>query len=98
LQYRFDFTGTGVVFLDPRNTDLANGGANRGFNGTMAGWKRCDESYFTGKYCGTFATALSPGVLGRNVFHGPGDIIFDVSLIKRTNLVRTRAWNSGPRP
>ena len=27
--------------------------------------------------------------MGRNVFHGPGDIIFDVSLIKRTRLGET---------
>ena len=86
---RPDFTGTNVVFQDPRNTDLANGGPNRGFNGTGGGTATAGTNpYFrrVGSAANFAAGAGRFGSMGRNVFHGPGDIIFDVSLIKRTTV------------
>jgi len=98
---RPDFLGGTVQFFDPRNTNASNGGPNRIFNGTGGGtasaaanpsFRRVGTSNspafcltncpvgFVNNGAGRF------GSFGRNVFHGPGDIIFDVSLIKRTRI------------
>jgi hypothetical protein len=91
---RPDYTGTPVVFQDPRNTDLANGGQNRSFNGTGGGTATAATNpYFrrVGSAASFAAGAGRFGNFGRNVFHGPGDILFDVSLIKRTRLGENKA-------
>jgi carboxypeptidase family protein/TonB-dependent receptor-like protein len=96
---RPDFTGTEVVFHDPRNTDSSLGGPNRSFNGTGGGsataatnpfFRRVGSSvYFCAAGCGTNPVDTSAGrfgSLGRNVFHGPGDILFDFTMMKRTKI------------
>ena len=102
---RPDWTGTEVVFQDPRNTETSNGGPNRSFNGTGGGtataatnpfFRRVGSSaYFCAANCGLNASGQpNPidtrtgrfGNLGRNVFHGPGDIIFDFTMMKRTRI------------
>ncbi|HJP93778.1 MAG TPA: hypothetical protein VJ875_17595, partial [Pyrinomonadaceae bacterium] len=103
---RPDFTGTEVVFHDPRNTDTSLGGPNRAFNGTGGGsgtastnpsFRRVGGSaYFCAALCGINPNTGLPnpvdtragrfGSLGRNVFHGPGKINFDVTLMKRTRI------------
>ncbi len=99
---RPDFVGGQVVFFDPRNTNAANGGPNRSFNGTGGGsataatnpfFRRVGSSaYFCAANCGLNANGQpNPidtrtgrfGSLGRNVFHGPGDIVFDFTMMKR---------------
>jgi hypothetical protein len=107
---RPDFTGTPVVFLDPRNTDSTNGGPNRMFNGTGGGsstaatnpyFRRVGGSaYYCAALCGINPNTGLPnpvdtragrfGSLGRNVFHGPGVINFDVTLIKRTHITENK--------
>jgi hypothetical protein len=96
---RPDFTGTEVVFHDPRNTDTSLGGPNRAFNGTGGGtgtastnpsFRRVGGSaYYCAALCGTSPVDTRAGrfgSLGRNVFHGPGKINFDVTLMKRTRI------------
>src|SRR5215216_2289782 len=86
---RPDFTGTNVVFNDPRNTDTANGGPNRAFNGTGGGTATAATNPFfrrIGSGTSVAAGAGRFGSLGRNVFHGPGDIIFDFTMMKRTRI------------
>lgn len=96
---RPDFNGGTVQFFDPRNTDAANGGPNRAFNGTGGGsataatnpfFRRVGSSvYYCAAACGTSPVDTSAGrfgSLGRNVFHGPGDINFDFTLMKRTKI------------
>jgi hypothetical protein len=91
---RPDSTGTVVVFQDARNTNTANGGPNRIFNGTGGGTSTAATNPFFRRVGSGTSFALGAGRfgnLGRNVFHGPGDIIFDVSLIKRTRLGENKA-------
>ena len=86
---RPDFTGTEVVFNDPRNTDTANGGPNRSFNGTGGGTATAATNPFFRRVGSGTSLALGAGrfgSLGRNVFHGPGDINFDVTMMKRTRV------------
>jgi len=85
---RPDFLGGTVQFFDARNTDAANGGPNRIFNGTGGGTaSAATNPFFRRVGTGTLASGSGRfGNFGRNVFHGPGDIIFDVSLIKRTRI------------
>jgi hypothetical protein len=96
---RPDFIGTEVVFQNPRNTNTANGGPNRAFNGTGGGtataatnpfFRRVGSGTslcFSGCPAGFVSTSLGRfGSLGRNVFHGPGDIIFDFTMMKRTRI------------
>ncbi len=99
---RPDFVGGQVEFFDPRNTNTANGGNNRMFNGTGGGSaSAATNPNFRRVGTGTFASGSGRfGNFGRNVFHGPGDIIFDVSLMKRTRIgestvieFRTEAFN-----
>ena len=86
---RPDFVGGQLTFSDPRNTDAANGGPNRSFNGTGGGtgtaatnpfFRRIGSGPSLEEGAGRF------GSLGRNVFHGPGDMIFDFTLMKRTRI------------
>ncbi len=100
---RPDFLGGTVQFFDPRNTDPANGGPNRSFNGTGGGTATAGTNPFFRRVGSgtTFATGAGRfGNLGRNVFHGPGDVIVDVTLMKRTKVgenktieFRTEAFN-----
>ncbi len=86
---RPDFTGTAVVFNDARNTDTANGGPNRIFNGTGGGSPTAATNPFFRRVGSGTSLALGGGrfgTLGRNVFHGPGDINFDFTLMKRTRI------------
>jgi hypothetical protein len=97
---RPDWVGSGQLqFNDPRNTDTANGGPNRFFNGTGGGtgtaatnpfFRRVGGSaYYCAAGCGTNPVDTRAGrfgSLGRNVFHGPGSINFDVTLMKRTKI------------
>lgn len=96
---RPDFLGGTVQFFDPRNTNASNGGPNRNFNGTGGGtstaatnpfFRRVGSSvYFCASACGTSPVDTRTGrfgSLGRNVFHGPGKINFDVTLMKRTKI------------
>jgi len=88
-----------VVFQDPRNTNTANGGPNRAFNGTGGGSATAASNPFFRRvgsgtsFCFTACpvgfvstTPARFGSLGRNVFHGPGDIIFDFTMMKRTRI------------
>jgi len=78
-----------VVFLDPRNTDTSNGGPNRNFNGTGGGTATAATNPFFRRVGSGTSLALGAGrfgTLGRNVFHGPGDINFDFTLMKRTRI------------
>lgn len=90
---RPDRTGTALEFLDPRNTDLANGSQNRMFNGTGGGTATAATNpYFRRVGSGT-SLALGAGrfgSMGRNVFHGPGDFILDITLMKRTRISETK--------
>src|SRR6185369_7647346 len=96
---RPDFNGGTVQFFNPRNTDAANGGPNRSFNGTGGGsatastnpfFRRVGSAvYYCAAACGASGVDTSAGrfgSLGRNVFHGPGDINFDFTLMKRTKI------------
>jgi hypothetical protein len=97
---RPDWIGTGQLdFQDPRNTDAALGGPNRSFNGTGGGsataatnpfFRRVGSAvYYCATNCGTSGVDTRTGrfgSLGRNVFHGPGDILFDFTLMKRTRI------------
>jgi hypothetical protein len=96
---RPDFVGTTLEFHDPRNTDTTLGGPNRSFNGTGGGtgtaatnpfFRRVGGSvYYCAAACGTNPVDTRAGrfgSLGRNVFHGPGDIIFDFTMMKRTKI------------
>jgi hypothetical protein len=78
-----------VVFFDPRNTDTANGGPNRSFNGTGGGTATAATNPFF-RRVGSAASLAGGGGrfgnFGRNVFHGPGDIIFDFTMMKRTRI------------
>ncbi len=90
---RPDATSTQIVFQDPRNTDTANGGPNRIFNGTGGGTSTAATNPFFRRVGSGASFALGAGrfgTMGRNVFHGPGDIIFDVSLIKRTTIAENK--------
>ena len=100
---RPDFVGGTVQFFDPRNTNSANGGPNRSFNGTGGGSGTASTNpYFRRVGSGaSFAQGAGRfGNFGRNVFHGPGDVIFDITLMKRTKIgenkileFRTEAFN-----
>jgi hypothetical protein len=97
---RPDWIGTGQLeFHNPRNTDTSLGGPNRSFNGTGGGtataatnpfFRRVGSGTsfcFTGCPVGFVSTTPARfGSLGRNVFHGPGKINFDVTMIKRTKI------------
>lgn len=86
---RPDFVGGTVTFFDPRNTDAANGGPNRSFNGTGGGTATAATNPFfrrVGSGTSLAAGAGRFGTFGRNVFHGPGDIIFDFTMMKRTRV------------
>ena len=84
---RPDWVGSSqLTFFDPRNTDAALGGPNRSFNGTGGGTATAATNPFFRRVGSGTSFALGGGrfgSLGRNVFHGPGDIIFDVTLMKR---------------
>jgi len=86
---RPDFVGGTVVFFDPRNTDAANGGPNRSFNGTGGGSATAATNPFF-RRVGSAASLAGGGGrfgnFGRNVFHGPGDILFDFTMMKRTRI------------
>lgn len=87
---RPDFVGTGELeFFDPRNTDAALGGPNRSFNGTGGGSATAATNPNFRRVGSGTSLALGGGrfgSLGRNVFHGPGDIIFDFTMMKRTRV------------
>jgi hypothetical protein len=87
---RPDWVGTGPLeFFDPRNTNTSLGGPNRAFNGTGGGSATAATNPFfrrVGTGTSVAAGAGRFGSLGRNVFHGPGDIIFDFTMMKRTRV------------
>ena len=87
---RPDWVGTGQLeFFDPRNTDSALGGPNRAFNGTGGGSATAATNPNFRRVGSGTSLALGGGrfgSLGRNVFHGPGDIIFDFTMMKRTKI------------
>lgn len=87
---RPDVVGTGQLqFFDPRNTNASNGGPNRSFNGTGGGSATAATNPFFRRVGSGTSLALGGGrfgTLGRNVFHGPGDINFDFTLLKRTRV------------
>jgi len=88
---RPDFVGGTVTFLDPRNTDAANGGPNRFFNATGGGTgSAATNPFFRRVGTSNNATLLNGagrfGSFGRNVFHGPGIVNFDFTMIKRTRI------------
>jgi hypothetical protein len=78
-----------LEFFDPRNTNTSLGGPNRSFNGTGGGTATAATNPFfrrVGTGTSVAAGAGRFGSLGRNVFHGPGDIIFDFTMMKRTRV------------
>ncbi len=86
---RPDFVGGEVQFFDPRNTNTANGGPNRMFSGVGGGTGTAATNPFFRRVGSGTTFALGAGRFGnfgRNVFHGPGDVIVDVSMIKRTRI------------
>ena len=86
---RPDFVGGTVQFFNPRNTDTTLGGPNRSFNGTGGGTGTAATNPFfrrVGSGTSLAAGAGRFGSFGRNVFHGPGDIIFDFTMMKRTRV------------
>ncbi len=87
---RPDVVGTGQLeFFNPRNTDSTLGGPNRSFNGTGGGTATAATNPFFRRVGSGTSLALGAGrfgTLGRNVFHGPGDIIFDFTMMKRTRV------------
>ena len=89
---RPDFLGGTVQFFDARNTNPALGGPNRIFNGTGGGTaSAATNPSFRRVGTGSLASGSGRfGNFGRNVFHGPGDIIFDVSIIKRTRISESK--------
>ena len=90
---RPDVVGSNVVFLNPRNTDTANGGPNRFFNGTGGGTATAATNPSFRRVGSGTSLALGGGrfgSLGRNVFHGPGRVNFDVTLIKRTHITENK--------
>ena len=86
---RPDFVGGTLEFFNPRNTDAALGGPNRSFNGTGGGTATAATNPFF-RRVGSAASLAGGGgrfgTLGRNVFHGPGDILFDFTMMKRTRI------------
>src|SRR5262245_18975960 len=103
---RPDVVGTGQLqFHDPRNTDATLGGTNRSFNGTGGGTTTAATNPFFRRVgsgtllcfsgCPVGFVSTTPGrfgSLGRNVFHGPGDIIFDFSMIKKLKLTEDKIF------
>ncbi len=88
---RPDFLGGTVEFFDPRNTTASLGGPNRAFNGTGGGTASAATNPFFRRVGTSNAATLLNGAgrfgsFGRNVFHGPGDIIFDFTMMKRTRV------------
>jgi hypothetical protein len=87
---RPDWVGSSPLqFFNPRNTNTSNGGPNRAFNGTGGGTATAATNPNFRRVGSGTSFALGAGrygSLGRNVFHGPGDIIFDVTLMKRTRI------------
>ncbi len=97
---RPDWIGTGELeFFDPRNTNADLGGPNRSFNGTGGGTPTAGTNPFFRRVGSAATLCLSNcpvgfvngnagrfGSLGRNVFHGPGDILFDFTMMKRTRV------------
>jgi hypothetical protein len=87
---RPDWVGSSPLqFFNPRNTNTSNGGPNRAFNGTGGGTSTAATNPNFRRVGSGTSFALGGGrfgSLGRNVFHGPGDIIFDVTLMKRTRI------------
>ena len=97
---RPDWVGTGELeFFDPRNTNADLGGPNRSFNGTGGGTATAGTNPFFRRVGSAPSLCLSNcpvgfvngnagrfGSLGRNVFHGPGDILFDFTMMKRTRI------------
>jgi hypothetical protein len=87
---RPDVVGSGQLqFFDPRNTNASNGGPNRSFNGTGGGTATASTNPFFRRVGSGTSLALGGGrfgSLGRNVFHGPGDMIFDFTMMKRTRI------------
>ena len=86
---RPDFKGGEVVFFDPRNTDTTLGGPNRMFSGVGGGSATAATNPFFRRVGSGTSLALGAGrfgTFGRNVFHGPGDIIFDFTMMKRTRI------------
>jgi hypothetical protein len=92
---RPDFVGGTLQFFDPRNTNTSLGPNttaptnNHAFNGTGGGTGTAASNPFF-RRVGSGASLAGGGGrfgnLGRNVFHGPGDINFDVTLMKRTKI------------
>ena len=92
---RPDFVGGTLQFFDPRNTNQTLGPNttaptnNHAFNGTGGGTGTAASNPFF-RRVGSAASLAGGGGrfgnLGRNVFHGPGDINFDVTLMKRTKI------------
>jgi len=90
---RPDFVGGNVTFLNPRNTDIANGGTNRFFNGTGGGTTTAGTNPFfrrVGSGTSLRSGAGRFGSLGRNVFHGPSFFNSDFSVIKRIRMGEQR--------
>jgi hypothetical protein len=92
---RPDWVGTGELeFFDARNTNTnlggpAGGTANHTFSGLGGGTATAGTNpNFRRVGSGTSLAAGAGrfGNLGRNVFHGPGDIIFDFTMMKRTRV------------
>jgi hypothetical protein len=93
---RPDFLGGEVEFFDPRNTNTNLGGsagglANHTFSGLGGGTGSAAANPFFRRVGTSNAASLANGAgrfgnLGRNVFHGPGDINFDFTLMKRTRI------------
>ena len=92
---RPDFVGGTLQFFDPRNTNTSLGPNttaptnNHAFNGTGGGTGTAASNPFFRRVGSSASLAGGGGRfgnLGRNVFHGPGDINFDVTLMKRTKI------------
>ena len=93
---RPDFLGGEVEFFDPRNTNTNLGGPpggtdNHMFSGLGAATGSAAANPFFRRVGTSNAASLLNGAgrfgnFGRNVFHGPGDINFDVTLMKRTRI------------
>jgi Carboxypeptidase regulatory-like domain len=86
---RPDYVGGDIQFFDPRNVDTSLGGPNRYFNGTGGGTGTSATNPFF-RRVGTGPTAAQGagrfGNFGRNVFHGPGMVNWDFSVLKRTRV------------
>ena len=82
---RPDYIGGSVVLYDPRNVTLVAGRPNSYFDGTGGGNGGAVTSPFFRRVgtAGTFAAGAGRyGNLGRNVFHGPGTINWDIAAFK----------------